>query len=67
MPKPKKGKVKEEVVITPEQRREMQLKARADLRHRMQAETKNSKINSLKIQNQWRKIMRLGEKLSNTL
>ena len=40
-------------------RRQQQLAARAELRARMDIEVKNSKINKLKIQNQWRKIMRL--------
>jgi len=42
-------------------RRQQQLAAKADLRHRMEVEAKNSKVNILKIQNQWRKIMRLAK------
>jgi dynein regulatory complex subunit 2 len=44
-----------------EHRRQQQLAARAELRLRMESEAKNSKVNSLKIQNQWRKIMRLAK------
>ena len=44
-----------------EQRRQQQLAARAELRTRMVTEAKNSNVNSLKIQNQWRKIMRLAK------
>jgi len=44
-----------------ELRRQQQLAAKADLRHRMEVEAKNSKVNILKIQNQWRKIMRLAK------
>jgi hypothetical protein len=46
---------------TEEFRRQQQLAARADLRIRMETETKNSKLNNLKIRNQWRKIMRLAK------
>ncbi|CAM9554394.1 unnamed protein product, partial [Choristocarpus tenellus] len=35
--------------------------AKADLRRRMEQEEKNSRTNRLKIQNQWRKIMRLSK------
>ncbi len=38
-----------------------QMAAKADLRQRMEIESKNSRINLLKIQNQWRKIMRLAK------
>ncbi|CAM9769764.1 unnamed protein product, partial [Ectocarpus sp. 13 AM-2016] len=35
--------------------------AKAELRRRIDQEEKNSKMNRLKIQNQWRKIMRLAK------
>ncbi|CAN0492694.1 unnamed protein product, partial [Phaeothamnion confervicola] len=35
--------------------------ARRELRARMDVEARNSKVNRLKIQNQWRKIMRLAK------
>ena len=35
--------------------------AKAELRVRMEDEAKNSKMNGLKILNQWRKIMRLAK------
>lgn len=44
-----------------ELRRQQQLATRAELRDRMVTEAKNSNVNSLKIQNQWRKIMRLAK------
>lgn len=44
-----------------EYRRQQQLAARSELRARMMTEAKNSNVNSLKIQNQWRKIMRLAK------
>lgn len=44
-----------------EHRRQQQLAARSELRTRMVTEAKNSNVNSLKIQNQWRKIMRLAK------
>lgn len=44
-----------------EQRRQQQIAAKAELRRRMEDEAKNSKMNSLKIVNQWRKIMRLAK------
>jgi len=44
-----------------ELRRQQQLVAKAELRQRMEIEAKNSKVNLLKIQNQWRKIMRLAK------
>lgn len=58
---PKKKGADAEVVKTAEQIREQQVAARMDLRFRLEAETKNSKINTMKIQNQWRKIMRLAK------
>ena len=42
-------------------RRQQQVAAKADLRRRCEEEAKNSKINGLKILNQWRKIMRLAK------
>ena len=36
--------------------------AKAELRVRMEDEAKNSKMNGLKILNQWRKIMRLAKR-----
>lgn len=44
-----------------EHRRQQQLSNRAELRTRLVTEAKNSNVNSLKIQNQWRKIMRLAK------
>eukprot|EP01041_Mallomonas_annulata_P011596 gene11596-24275_t len=44
-----------------ELRRQQQLTAKTELRQRMEVEAKNSKVNMLKIQNQWRKIMRLAK------
>lgn len=44
-----------------ELRRQQQVLAKAELRQRMEDEVKNSKVNSLKILNQWRKIMRLAK------
>lgn len=58
-PKAKNEKPKESDEKLAEMRRQQQLAARAELRARMDIEVKNSKINKLKIQNQWRKIMRL--------
>jgi hypothetical protein len=59
---PKKGKapavVEDEATIAA-RRKEQQAKARIHLREQMEIESKNSRINQLKIQNQWRKIMRL--------
>lgn len=63
MKKPPKGgkteKAKESDEVIAERRRQQQIAAKAELRARMEIEVKNSKINKLKIQNQWRKIMRL--------
>eukprot|EP00605_Chrysophyceae_sp_TOSAG23-4_P001031 GSChrysophyteH1.ASY1.ANO1.1133.1 assembled CDS len=57
-----KGKAPE---LSPEEaaalRREQQIRAKAELRRRMDEEAKNSKINGMKILNQWRKIMRLSK------
>ncbi len=57
----KKGDRPRDDEKTGESRRQQQLAARAELRQRMEIETKNSKVNNLKIQNQWRKIMRLAK------
>lgn len=42
-------------------RQQQQVQAKAELRRRMEDEAKISKVNSLKILNQWRKIMRLAK------
>lgn len=59
------GKKGEKVPMSEEKaaefRRQQQLAARAELRAKMTTEAKNSNVNSLKIQNQWRKIMRLAK------
>ena len=44
-----------------ELRAQQQIEAKNELRRRMEDETKISRINSLKIMNQWRKIMRLAK------
>ena len=49
------------VELTDEQRRAQRAAAKAELRVRMEEEAKNSKMNGLKILNQWRKIMRLAK------
>ena len=49
------------LVKTAEMIRQQQVEARGELRMRMETEAKNSKLNLLKIQNQWRKIMRLAK------
>ncbi|CAN0367954.1 unnamed protein product, partial [Scytosiphon promiscuus] len=41
--------------------RQQAIAAKAELRRRIEQEEKNSKMNRLKIQNQWRKIMRLAK------
>lgn len=41
--------------------RQQAIAAKAELRNRIEQEEKNSKMNRLKIQNQWRKIMRLAK------
>jgi hypothetical protein len=46
---------------TDELRRQQRVAAKAELRIRMEDEAKNSKMNGLKILNQWRKIMRLAK------
>ena len=57
----KAAKKEEKIPLTVEQIREQQLAARADLRRRLEAEAANTKVNQLKIQQQWRKIMRLAK------
>ena len=42
-------------------RAQQQIIAKAELRRRMEDEAKISRMNSLKIVNQWRKIMRLAK------
>jgi len=49
------------VELTDEQRRAQRVAAKAELRIRMEQEAQNSKVNGLKILNQWRKIMRLAK------
>ena len=44
-----------------ELRRQQRVAAKTELRFRMGEEAKNSKMNGLKILNQWRKIMRLAK------
>jgi len=61
-PKPKKeSKAPEDEATIAARRKEQQALAKVELRKRMEDETRNSKMNSLKIQNQWRKIMRLAK------
>ena len=57
----KAAKKEEKIPLTVEQIREQQLAARTDLRRRLEAEAANTKVNQLKIQQQWRKIMRLAK------
>ena len=59
--KGKKEKPKEDEAKTAELRRQQQVAAKAELRKRMEEEARISKMNSLKIVNQWRKIMRLAK------
>lgn len=42
-------------------RQQQQRQAKVELRQRLEEENRNSKINNLKILNQWRKIMRLAK------
>ena len=44
-----------------ELRQQQQIEAKNELRRRLEDEAKISKVNSLKIVNQWRKIMRLAK------
>ena len=57
----KAAKKEEKIPLTAEQIREQQLAARADLRRKLEAEAANTKVNQMKIQQQWRKIMRLAK------
>lgn len=57
----KKGEKPKEDEKASDYRRQQQLANRIELRNRMDIEAKNSKVNNLKIQNQWRKIMRLAK------
>ena len=59
-PKKKDAKPEDEATIAA-RRKEQQVAAKKDLRQRMEAERNNSRINNLKIRNQWRKIMRLAK------
>jgi hypothetical protein len=59
--KGKKEKPKEDEAKTAELRRQQQIAAKAELRKKMEEEAHISKLNSLKIVNQWRKIMRLAK------
>ena len=65
MAKGKKGGKAKQPELSPEEaaalKRLQQIAAKQDLRQRMDEEAKNSKINGLKILNQWRKIMRLAK------
>mmetsp|Transcript_38 Transcript_38/g.80 ORF Transcript_38/g.80 Transcript_38/m.80 type:complete len:514 (+) Transcript_38:199-1740(+) len=63
---PKKGgkkaeKPKEDEGKMAELRQQQQTLAKAELRRRMEDEAKISRVNSLKITNQWRKIMRIAK------
>lgn len=44
-----------------EMRQQQQVLAKAELRRRLEDEAKISKVNSMKITNQWRKIMRIAK------
>jgi hypothetical protein len=57
----KSDKPKEDEAKLAELRQQQQLAAKNELRRRMEDEAKISKVNSLKIMNQWRKIMRLAK------
>ncbi len=57
-----KGNVKKEDEAEIAARKKLQhLAANVELKQRMEAEAKNSKINNFKILNQWRKVMRLAK------
>lgn len=56
----KKATVEDEAKLA-ELRAQQQIEAKNELRRRMEDEAKISKVNSLKIMNQWRKIMRLAK------
>jgi hypothetical protein len=57
----KAEKPKEDDAKLAELRKQQQAQAKVELRQRMESEVRNGKINSLKILNQWRKIMRLAK------
>ncbi len=57
----KAEKPKEDEGKLAEMRSQQQAQAKLDLRRRMDDESKISKVNGLKILNQWRKIMRLAK------
>ena len=59
--KKEKAGSSEPIVTSDELRRHQRVAAKAELRIRMEDEAKNSKMNGLKILNQWRKIMRLAK------
>ena len=59
-PKKKEAKPEDEATIAA-RRKEQQAAAKKELREKMAAERNNSRINNLKIKNQWRKIMRLAK------
>ena len=63
MPKKKKGGAHKVVVVpkTAEEIRQQQVDARKELWSKMDKEHNNTTINKHKIQNQWRKIMRLAK------
>jgi len=65
MAKGKKGGKEKKPVMdeatAAEFRRQQQMAAKVELRRRMEEEAKNSRMNNLKITNQWRKIMRLAK------
>jgi len=65
MAKGKKGAKEKKPVMdeatAAEFRRQQQMAAKVELRRRMELEAKNSRMNNLKITNQWRKIMRLAK------
>jgi len=59
-PKKKDAKPEDEATIAA-RRKEQQVAAKKELRERMEAEAKNSRLNGLKIKNQWRKLMRAAK------
>lgn len=63
---PKKGKKtekapKEDEAKLAELRQQQMIEAKNELRRRMEDEAKITRVNQLKITNQWRKIMRLAK------
>jgi hypothetical protein len=69
-PKKKAGKgvpeldEKQRRLLEIEEAKKAARQAKIELRHKLEVEKRNSNMNRLKIQNQWRKIMRLA-KVSN--